>query len=132
MKDAMRILLGLLLVGMVALVAVCAYSRQQVQALQGQPVYATPEEGTQAMAAEHYAGLQEVEIIHAGYEPCALGNLFFVEAKVWARSHSDGHTLREGGDNPGWFFLWQGEGWVFVSEERWPWFIALGQRLLGG
>jgi hypothetical protein len=127
----MRCMLAVLLVGAVALAVVCAYSRQQVQALQGQPAYATPEEGTRAMAAAHYVGLRDVEIVRAGCEPCALGNLYFVEARVWAESRSDGQAVTEGGDNPGWFFLRQGEGWVFVPEERRPWFIALGQRLLG-
>jgi len=132
MRDAIRCMLALLLVGAMALAAVCAYSRQQVQALHGQPMYATPEEGTRAVAEAHYVGLRDLEIVHAGYEPCALGNLYFAEARVQAQSRSDGQSVKDGGDNPGWFFLRRGEGWVFVAEERWPWFIALGQRLLGG
>lgn len=131
MKDAMRCMLALLLVGAIALGAVCAYSRQQMHALSAQRTYATPEEGTRAVAAAHYVGPQDAEIIHASHEPCALGNLHFVEARVWAQSRSDGKPMTQKGDNPGWSFLRRDDGWVFVAEEHWPWFIALGQRVLG-
>jgi hypothetical protein len=130
-KDVLLVACALLLVVGVALTAVYVYSRQQLSALQDEAVYATPEEGMLEWAADAYIGLQKVEIVHAGYEPCFLGNLYFEAARVWADSRVDGKELQAEGDNPGSFFLRRGDGWVWVPEGRRPWFVALGQRLSG-
>jgi hypothetical protein len=108
-----------------------AHSQRQVAALRGQPAFATPEQGALQMAALHYSGLRHVQIAHAGYEPCFLSNLYFVQARVLAERRSDGKALGPGGDNPGWFFLRGGEGWVFCPESSRPWLVALGQQLFG-
>jgi len=131
MKDIVLVAVALAVVAAVALAGVYVYSRQQLTALHDQPVYATPEEGMRHVVADAYLGLKKVEIVHAGYEPCFLGNLYFVEARVWADGRVDGKVVQAEGDNPGGFFLRRGDGWVWVPEDRRPWFVALGQRLFG-
>jgi hypothetical protein len=130
-KDVLLVVFALLLVVGVALNAVYVYSRQQLSALQGDVVYTTPEEGMLGLAAKAYIGLERLESVHAGYEPCFLGNLCFVEARVWADSRVDGKVVQAEGDSPGGFFLRRGNGWIWVLEGRRPWFVALGQRLFG-
>jgi hypothetical protein len=130
-RDVLLVVFALLLVVGVGLTAVYVYSRQQLSALRDEEVYATPEEGMLEMAANAYISLQKVEIVHAGYEPCFLGNLYFVESRVWADSRVDGKVVQAEGDNPGGFFLRRRDGWVWVSQGRRPWFVALGQRLFG-
>ena len=131
MRDILLVTLALLLLGAVALAALHVHSRQALAALEDQAIYATPEEGMREMAALWYAGLKRVEIVHAGYEPCFLDNLYFIEARVWADSRTDGKAVSSEGNNPGGFFLKRGDGWVWVAEGRRPWFVALGARLFG-
>jgi len=119
------------LVGAVALVALRGYTTHQLAALQGASTYSSPEEGMREMAAEWYVGLNRVDIVHGGFEPCFLNNLYFVEARVWADGRIDGKMTYADGDNPGGFFLRRGDDWVRVAEERRPWFIAFGQWLFG-
>ena len=94
MKDIVLVALALAVVVAVALSGVYGYSRQQLTALRDQPTYATPEEGMRDLVADAYLGLKKVEIVHAGYEPCFQGNLYFVEARVWADGRVDGKEIR--------------------------------------
>ena len=132
MRSIGLCLLVVALVGAVALAELRGHTTHQLAALQGARTYSSPEEGMREMAAEAYIGLEKVDIEHAGFEPCFLNNLYFVEARIWADGRIDGKMTYADGDNPGGFFLQRGDGWVWVAEERRPWFIALGQRLFGG
>jgi len=131
MRDILLMTLTLALVAAIALAGLFLYSRHHAAALSDQTVYASPEEGMRAMAQGHYVGLKTIEIVHAGYEPCFLSNLYFVEARVWADDGIDGKVDGPEGDNLGGFFLRRGDGWIWIPESRRPWFVALGQRLFG-
>jgi hypothetical protein len=130
-KRFATLLVGLALVVTVALAAVYVHSRRQLSALSGQQAYASPEEGMRDVVARHYTGLRRMEIVHAGNEPCFLDNLYFIEARVWADGRIDGKTVGDEGDNPGGFFLHREQGWVWITEDSLPWFVALGQWLFG-
>jgi hypothetical protein len=131
MRDVILLVLAAVVVAAAALGGLCLYSRRHLAALQGSALYPTPEEGMRILVSDLYSGVVQVEIAHAGYEPCFLNNLYFVEARVWAEARTAGKELGPEGDNPGAFFLRRGTGWAWVPEERRPWFVALGQRLFG-
>ena len=131
MRDIVLLLLAVVVVTAAALGGLYVYSRRQLVALEGAALYPTPEEGMRTLVSDHYSGVAQVEIVHAGHEPCFLNNLYFVEARVWAEARTDGREVGPEGDNPGGFFLRRGAGWVWVPEEHRPWFVALGQRLFG-
>jgi hypothetical protein len=131
MRDILFVTLALVVLGAVALAGLYVHSRQELAALEGQTTYSTPEEAMHEMAALWYAGLKTVEIVHGGYEPCFLENLYFIEARVWADSRTGGKAVSVEGDNPGGFFLKRGDGWVWLPEGRRPWFVALGARWFG-
>ncbi len=83
-----------------------------------------------ALIARHYGGVEKVEIVGAGAE--MFDDLQFVVAHVWAGSRADGRGFAgRAYDNPGWFFLREEGGWVFVPEGRYPWVIALGKTVFG-
>lgn len=106
-----------------------AYSGAQLEALQGQAIYASPEEDAQALVATLYSGVERVDLIHAGQS--IVPDLWFVELHVWAASRSDGRGLASRDhDNPGWFFLRVPDGWVFIPEDRHPELVSLGKWLL--
>jgi len=125
-------LLVIVLVTGTLIAGVYAHSGAQLAALRGQTAYANPEQGMRALIAEHYTGIQKVEIVYAGQDLGLLDDLWFVEAHVWADGRSDGKGFagREY-DNPGNFFLRLEDGWVMVPEGRFPEVIALGKRLFG-
>ena len=104
------------------------YSARQLRALKGQAVYASPEDGMRELIANHYSGVERIEIIHAGKE--IFNDLWFVEARVWADSRVSGGRMKyPDGDNPGCFFLRLPKGWVLVPEGKFPVVIAFGKRL---
>lgn len=116
-----------LVVGLI-LATTWVYSAGQLQAMKGQAVYATPEDGTRELVARAYSGVDKVEIVHAG--KVIFADLWFVEAHVWAAGRSDGKGfLGRDYDNPGWFFLRVPDGWVFVPEGKFPKIIAFGKWL---
>lgn len=124
------IVVGLLSISVVGvlLLATFMYSVGQLRVLRNNMTYASPEEGTQALIAQYYSGVSDVKIIHIGRE--FFDDLCFVEAHVWAENRNDGKgfSIRDY-DNPGWFFLRIQDGWVFVSEGRFPEIIAFGKWL---
>ena len=105
MRSTGLCLLVAALVGTVALVALCGYTTHQLEALRSARTYSSPEGGLREMATQEYVGLDRVDIVHAGFEPCFLNNLYFVEARVWADGRIDGKMKYADGDNPGGFFL---------------------------
>lgn len=114
----------------IALTTTCVYSAGQLRALKGQVVYTTPEEGMRELIANHYSGVERIEIIHAGKE--IFNDLWFVEVRVWADSRVSGGRMKyPDGDNPGCFFLRLPKGWVLVPEGRFPWIVAFGKWLFG-
>lgn len=114
----------------IALTTAWAYSVRQLQDLQDQTVYASPEAGMRELVVSHYSGVDKVDIAHADKE--IFDDLWFVEAHVWAASRSDGKGFVDRDyDNPGWFFLRVQDGWVFVPEAKYPHIIAFGQQLFG-
>ena len=132
MKTFVTVLIALALIGATALAGVYVHSRRPLSALSGQLVYASPEDGMRDMVTQRYTGLRRMEIVHAGYEPCFLDNLYFVEARVWAAGRTDGKAVGDQGENRGGFFLRCEQGWVWIAEDRLPWFVALGQWLFPG
>lgn len=114
----------------IALIAVWVHSAGQLQTLKTRTVYTTPEEGTRAMTARYYSGVEKVEIVHAGR--AIFDDLWFVQARVRAVGRMDGKGFKgQDYDNPGWFFLRLQSGWAFVPEGQWPEVIALGKWLFG-
>ena len=111
-------------------IATWVYSAKQLQALNDQEVYVTPEKGAQELIVRYYSGVKKVEIVHAGQE--TFEELWFVEVRVWAakRNYGKGFSGRDY-DNPGWFFLHVQNGWVFVPESKFPEIIAFGKWLYG-
>ena len=114
----------------IVLATTLIYSARQLQELQHQTVYATPEEGAHKLIARSYSGVNNVEIVHADQE--IFDNLWFVEAHIWAASRSDGKGFSgRNYDNPGWFFLHTQNGWAFIPESKFPEIIAFGMWLYG-
>jgi len=84
----------------VVLATTWVYSIGQLRALEGQVIYATPEDGMRELIASYYSGVDKVEIVHSEKE--IFDDLLFVEAHVWAASRSDGKRLSgRDYDNPG-------------------------------
>jgi len=126
-----QIALGVLLVLALVLGGVYLYARAQMPALRGRTPYASPEEAMQALIADQYSGVQKVEIVRSGPDMPVVGNLWFIEARVWADARRDGKAMPAEGDNPGCFFLHLSQGWVFVPEGQYPELLGIGLRLLG-
>ncbi len=120
----------LVLVVSFVLASIGVYSGRQLRALKGQAVYTTPEDGMQELIANHYSGVERVDLVRAGES--IFADLWFVEAHVWAASRSDGKGFSNRGyDNPGWYFLRVQNAWVFVPENRFPEVVAFGKWLFG-
>jgi hypothetical protein len=130
-KSFLAVLIAVAMIAGLGLRVFYVHSRRQLSALDGQQAYPSPETGMRDRGAQQYEGLDWVEIIHAGNEPCFLTNLYFVEARVWADGRADGQPVGDEGDNPGGFFLHRDEGWVWVPEDALPWFVAIGLWLFG-
>ena len=133
MNRTRVLLLSIAIVALVvgiALTTAWAYSVRQLQDLQDQTVYASPEAGTSELVVSHYSGVDKVDIVHADKE--IFDDLWFVEAYVWAASRSDGKGFVDRDyDNPGWYFLRVQDGWLFVPEAKHPLIIAFGKQLFG-
>jgi len=127
-----KVLLGIALILVIglALAGVYVHSRRQLQTLQSQTAYGSPEEGMRELVASWYSRVEEIEIVHAGGE--LLDDLWFVQAHVWAASRS-GRKAFPGPDydNPACFFLRLEDGWVLVPEGRSPYLVAMGVRVFG-
>ena len=122
-------IVAIILAGLgVILTAILLYSSRQLQELQNQAAYPTPEEGTYELIARTYSGVSKIQIVHADKE--IFDNLWFVESHIWAENRSDGKGFSDQDyDNPGWFFLRLPNGWVFVPEGKFPEIVAFGQWL---
>ncbi|MBU1922149.1 hypothetical protein KKD84_02905, partial [Patescibacteria group bacterium] len=93
-----------------------------------QEVYTTPEDGMRAIVNNYYSNIDKIEIAHSDNE--MLDNLWFVEARVWATSRSDGKGMTgEDCDNLGNFFLRVDGGWVHLPESKKPLLTAFGKWL---
>ena len=102
---------------LVAAVAQCAaiatlagwwYMTAALKTAKSAGVYATPQEGMRARIADHYTGVERIEIDHAGTNSFDGSNphVWFVSARVWAAERGDGKAIPAGGyDYPGSFFL---------------------------
>lgn len=131
MRRRLGLLLGVAIVATaVALTAIWAYSAHHLRALRGQALFATPEDGMRALVASSYYGVDRVEIAKVG--KVVFEELCFVAARVWAAGRVSGGRMKDQSyDNPGWHFLYLGDGWVRVTEGRFPELIALGRWLFG-
>jgi len=128
-KLLLSVAIVVLVVGFI-LTSIGVYSGRQLRILRGQAVYATPEDGMQELIANHYSGVERVDLVHASES--IFADLWFVEAHVWATSRTDGKGFSSRGyDNPGWHFLRVQNGWVFVPESRFPEVVAFGKWLFG-
>ena len=126
-KLLLNAAIGTIVVGVI-LTTLWAYSADQLRALGGQAVHASPEDGMRALIASNYSGVKKVEIVHAGSE--IIDDLWFVEAHVWAASRIDGKGFSDQDfDKPASFFLRMHNGWTFVPEGKFPEVIALGKWL---
>ncbi len=97
-------------------------------------VYATPEDGMRVRVMRSWIDVERVEIVYAGTNSFDGSNpdVWFVTARVWAARRGDGKAISgRGYDSAGSFFLRTQDGWVHVSEGKFPQFIGYGMRFFG-
>lgn len=111
-----------------------AYTSVQLANASAKGVYATPEQGMQALADTYYAADREVKILYAGTNSLDGNNphVWYVIAEVRASARADGSEMGVNGcDAPGSFFLQTKAGWVHVSEGAFPTFMGFWMKLFG-
>jgi hypothetical protein len=131
--------LGILLIGAVLLCLLLAFfawlhAVGNLYIARRDGVYPNPEAGMRGLIAQGYSGIQKVEIDYAGTNSFdgSQPHVWYVIAKVWADSRSDGSPLHKFGyDNPGSFFLRVRDGWVHVPEEAFPELVGLSMDIFG-
>jgi hypothetical protein len=119
---------------MVLLVTTWLHTTINLEIAKKEGVYATPEDGMRILVTGSWVGVERVEIVYAGTNSFDGSNphVQFVVAKVWAARRSDGKPVSwRGYDSAGSFFLRVEDGWVHVSEGRFPELIGFGMRLFG-
>lgn len=110
------------------------YTSAQLASARAKGVYATPEEGMQAMAEKYYSADRSVKILYAGTNSFdgSKPYIWYVIAEIRAGSRSDGSELGHNGcDAPGSFFIQTKEGWVHVPEGAFPGFIGFWMKVFG-
>lgn len=108
------------------------YTTIRVESAKAQGIYPSPKEGMLALIQHGYQGIQKVEIDHAGTNSFNGSNphIWFVTAKVWAVTRSDGTPLHaKGYDWPGSYFLRVENGWVHMPEGAFPEMIGFGMKI---
>ena len=98
----------------------------QLEGLNAEQRFTTPEEGASAVVRDMYLNIEMIEVVSAqrkyGFEDLEL-----VIVHVWARALADGSSFGlEDYDNAGLFFLKLDRGWVHVPEGR-AQLIAMGK-----
>jgi len=127
------VFVGIAQYAFVFVIGIGIYSTVHLQIQKGDGIYRTPEEGMRTKIARSYTGIERIEIEYAGTNSFdgSFPDVWFVIAKVWAASRSDGKALSKGYSNPGSFFLRVPEGWVHVPEGKFPEVIGLGSWIFG-
>jgi len=112
------------------------YTTVQLKLATSRGLYATAEEGMQALIIPNYKDIDKIEIVYAG--PNSFDgsdpHIWFVIARVYARSRADGKLLGNQPRNyeaPGSFFLHTKQGWAHVSEGAFPEFIGFWMKVYG-
>jgi hypothetical protein len=132
MNVWLRRLLIALGVSIAFVVLAWVYTTLQLNNASSKGVYASPEQGMQALAEKYYAADREVKILYAGTNSFDGSNphVWYVIAEVRATARADGSALGPNGcDAPGSFFLQTKEGWVHVPEGAFPTFMGFWMKV---
>lgn len=108
------------------------YTTIRVESAKAQGIYPSPKEGMLALIHQRYQGIQKVEVDHEGtnYLNGSNPHIWYVTAKAWADTRSDGTPLHaDGYDWPGSYFLRVDNGWVDMPEGAFPEMIGLGMKI---
>lgn len=125
---------GLIIIvsGLGGLFLLWMYTTIRVESAKAQGIYPSPKEGMLALIQQGYQGIQKIDVDHAGTNSFNGSNphIWFVTAKVWAVTRSDGTPLHaKGYDWPGSYFLRVENSWVYMPEGAFPEMIGFGMKI---
>lgn len=106
-----------------------AYTLIQVEAAKARGIYATPEEGMEALLRRGRPDVERIEIESArpNWSDARLPPVWYATGRAWV----SGPKARPQGYGGGSFFIRVHEGWVHVPEGCFPELIGLGMAVFG-
>jgi hypothetical protein len=113
-----------------------AYTTGVLRLARAGGVYATAEEGMNALIAKSYIHPRDSQIIYAGTNSFdgSEPHVWYVIACVWGGTRADGSPVgssRHEYDQPGIFFIDTRDGWVQVGEGYFPEVLGYWMKLYG-